>query len=567
MIALLIPLLAPAPACPSTPLDPSAARMGSVGIQPAQEPRVADLIARGRKLLDKGELEGALELFEQADAETQGSLATRMWVLRVWFATGRINDAFDQTDALGAKHKGPDLDYLYGMGSFLKAKTYITQGVPNKTTGFALQDAQTFLSRALEANPEKYYDAWLPLAEAAWLNQDPTAAEAAAEHAVERDSSPTTLYLQARILFSRYQILATDAKRKDDATAKLTQATAAFRQAIAGVKPSKEEAVRLADMYKNLGIALQWGEDIAGAETAYAASIGWNPAGFAFGDYWGSLGQESFTKALAAGAKQFVEHWGTQTASDATLLWWLGFAEYSGKNYQGAESHFASAVKKWPAYANSFFYVGMCRYHQADYFGAVEAWREHWARAKEDLVANVNASPELYLKVFEYVQGKCAELGQRMLKGKPARNLDAAFIGEVLCAADASNWKYWNDLGLFSRDGGAYLQQRDEKGDSEEATRLFERSFEAYAFAIVLAPDKAHLYNDQAVLLHYYLERDYDKAMSLYERALDLATRQLEAGGLDEETLLYTQTAKRDSQDNIKKLKRKLGDDKGGQTL
>jgi len=529
----------------------------------AQERHVDDLIARGRALLDEGKLGGALELFEQADAEAKGALSTRMWVLRVWFAQGRINDAFNQTDTLAETNKGPDLDYLYGMGSFLKAKKYISENVPNNTTGFALQDAQSYLTRALAEEPDKFYDAWLPLAEAAWLNQDPQAAETAAAEAVKRNPVPNAVYLQARILFSRYQVLAADEKTVKQAGETLTRSIAAFREAISGVQPKKEESTRLGDMYKNLGLALQWAQDGPGAEEAYAATIGWNPNAFDFGTYYGSLGAEAFTRVLVDGAAQFEQRWGNKTASDATLLWWLGYSHFANGSYAEAEVSFQSAVQKWPAYMNSYFYIGMSRYHRADYEGAAKAWREHWQRKPADLLGMVNSNPELYPKVFAFTQGKCAEQGQPPLGLKPQLNLDAAFLGEVLCAVDPSQWKSWNDLGLFSRDGGAYLQRRDKKGDASEATKLFERSYEAYGKALELSPERPHLYNDQAVLLHYYLEREYPRALELYEKSHAMAVSQLEAGGLSPDDQSAAEIAKRDSADNILKLKRKIEGDGG----
>lgn len=555
LTTLLVPaLLSAAPALPRPP-----------SIEVLQEGRhTNDLIARGRELLDAGKLDGALELFEQADAESKGALTTRMWVLRVWFAQGRINDAFNQTDALKNENsEGPDLDYLYGMGSFLKAKKYIAENVPTNTTGFALQDAQTFLTNALAADPDKYYDAWMPLAEAAWLNQDPASAAKAAAQAVKRDPGPEPLYLQGRILFSHYQVLSANEKTADQAGAALTNSITAFRSAIAAVKPKPEEAGRLGDMYKNLGLALQYAEDGPGAEEAYAETLSWNPNTFDFGTYWGSLGPEAFTRVLSDGAARFTKRWGRKTSSDATLVWWLGYAQFSAGSHEEAEAHFTSAVEKWPAYMNSYFYIGMTRYHRADYEGATEAWREHWTRNPGDLVGMVNSNPDLHRSVIVYTQAKCAEQGQPPLGMKPALNLEAAFLGEVLCAVDASNSKYWNDLGLFSRDGGAYLRARDKKGDASEAQRLFERALVAYGRAQELAPDSPHLYNDQAVVLHYYLERDYETAMELYEKSNAMAVAQLESGDLDEGKQGLVEIAKRDSADNIRKLKRKLEREEG----
>ncbi|MAG64218.1 hypothetical protein CMO84_11930 [Candidatus Woesearchaeota archaeon] len=554
LATILVPALLSAPPAPPR----------ATALELLQEGRHADdLITRGRELLDAGKLDSALELFEQADAESKGALSTRMWVLRVWFAQGRINDAFNQTDALKENNEGPDLDYLYGMGSFLKAKKYIAENVPNNTTGFALQDAQTFLTKALAEDPGKYYDAWMPLAEAAWLNQDPASAAEAAVQAVKHAPGPEPLYLQGRILFSHYQVLSANEKTAAQAGAALTSSIAAFRSAIDGIKPKPEEAGRLGDMYKNLGLALQYAEDGPGAEEAYAQTLSWNPNTFDFGTYWGSLGQEVFTRVLSEGSTRFTKRWGEKTSSDATLVWWLGYAQLNSGSHEEAEVNFTSAVKKWPAYMNSYFYIGMTRYHRADYEGAAKAWREHWTRNPGDLVGMVKSNPDLYRSVIIYTQGKCAEQGQPPLGMKPALNLDAAFLGEVLCAVDAKKTKYWNDLGLFCRDGGAYLRARDKKGDASEAQRLFERALVAYGRAQELSPDSPHLYNDQAVVLHYYLERDYETAMELYEKSNAMAVAQLESGDLDEGAQGLVEIAKRDSADNMRKLKRKMEREKG----
>ena len=57
---------------------------------------VDDLIEKGRAQLDQGDTAGALEFFNQADAETGGKLRYRMWVLRAHFEQGaQIMYAFD----------------------------------------------------------------------------------------------------------------------------------------------------------------------------------------------------------------------------------------------------------------------------------------------------------------------------------------------------------------------------------------------------------------------------------------------------------------------------------------
>lgn len=525
----------------------------------AQDELVDHIVARGRAHLDAGENDLALELFEQADAETRGALSTRMWIARTWFAQGRINDAFDLVDALAQDHEGPDLDYLYGMGSYLKARGYIAAGVPNATTGFALQDAQTFLAAATAADAEKYHDAWLPLAEAAWFNGDLEVAEAAAARAVALAGDDAgARFLAARVDFSRYTAKKVDEATREEAQAHLRRSIEGFREAARLVEPSEENAALLADVHRNLGIALQWSGASEAAVEAYAEAISWNADALPYADYWGSLGLEDFLRVLEAGAARYAERWGTETTADATLLWWLGSAYYSKGEHERCERTYRRVLEKWPAYVNSWFYVGMSRYHREDYDGAILAWHEHWKADPADLVASVQSDRELHLSVLDWLVGWCAGKGQEP-GTEPEYNVKAAFLCEVRAAVHPENWVYWNDWGLFARDGGDFLRERGREGDAPYATALFETAWKAYREAIDLAPDRPHLYNDAAVVLHYYLERDHDVARELYEKARAMATAQLERGGLSEEERALAETARRDATANLEALGERRG--------
>ena len=95
--------------------------------------------------------------------------------------------------------------------------------------------------------------------------------------------------------------------------------------------------------------------------------------------------------------------------------------------------------------------------------------------------------------------------------------------------------------------------------DREEANRLFERANVAYEEAFVLNETKPHLLNDRAVILDYYLDREHELAISLYERSLAQSTALLkDTEALSEFEQTLAETAKRDSANNVGRLKRRI---------
>ena len=535
---------------------PLLALLASAAPALAQAERVQDLVGRGRAHLDAGRNHRALELFLQADAETHGALATRVWVLRTWMAQGRLNDAFDQTDVLARTHEGADLAYLYGIGSHLKALSYLRQAVPSATTGFAFQDAQDFLGTALESDPERYYDAWHPLAESAWFNQDLDAASAAIVHVLEREAlKPAVLYLSGRIHFSQYTAAKTRNQAEEVALAHLEGAIEVLRAARSSIEDPKAQATLTADVLKELGIALQWQGSTGDAHQAYAEALGWNPNVLAFSDYWGTLGLDDFVQVLEAGARNFVEHWGTDTELDATLLWWLGSGQFTAESYVDSEATFGKVLTKWPAYVNSWFYVGMSRYYGTDYDGAIQAFHENWKVDPADLVASIQSNRELHLKVLDFLVGECAKRGQPP-GTEPEYNARASFVCEVRCGVFPENWEYWDNWGFFARHAGIFLEERANPGDAQWTVRLFEQSWESYNRAIELSPAMPHLRNDAAVILHYHLKRDLDQALEMYRAALAMAEEQLGRGGLRPDLRTRAVEARADARANIAALEK-----------
>jgi hypothetical protein len=64
--------------------------------------------------------------------------------------------------------------------------------------------------------------------------------------------------------------------------------------------------------------------------------------------------------------------------------------------------------------------------------------------------------------------------------------------------------------------------------------------------------------NDWAVILHYSLDRDHQRALDLYAQATEIAERMLKQGGLSKEEKDLVEIALRDSKNNRAQLVRTL---------
>lgn len=93
--------------------------------------------------------------------------------------------------------------------------------------------------------------------------------------------------------------------------------------------------------------------------------------------------------------------------------------------------------------------------------------------------------------------------------------------------AHPDQWGFvYNNAALAARDLGV---QRHNEGAEDTADELWERSYRWYEKAVELSPDDARIANDCGLMLVYHLERDLDRARQLFDRAIEIGTRQLEA--------------------------------------
>ena len=100
--------------------------------------------------------------------------------------------------------------------------------------------------------------------------------------------------------------------------------------------------------------------------------------------------------------------------------------------------------------------------------------------------------------------------------------------------------------------------RRGEKPDPEVLADLWTRSFDAYERSLQLSPKDPNYLNDTAVMLHYYLKRDFDRAQAMYEQSFKYAEEELARTDLSPDDRAVREIAKRDSADNQRRLKKWL---------
>lgn len=525
-----------------------------------------DLIAEGRKLLKEGKVDEALVLFEQADKASSQKPETHIWVLRAWMDQGRLNDAFNEADKIrDAGVDIPGLDYLYGYGSFLKANKLMREG-GGGAIGLAFGDAVSYLQLALDRDPETFGDAWVTLAHASWYSTELERAEKSILKAVEHDpKSALVRSVQGEIYFSLYKdLVGQTAKGETADRAHAKTALTSFSRAADLTPGSNDAAPKQFAIWRQMGNVHAWLADLPKAGECFTEALSWDPQMMDYNLMWQSLAPKGdmklFNSSLEAGLAGYKKRFGENGEGAAMLLWWLGYGEMTAKEYEKAQVAFIESVERNKGYANSWFYVGMCRYYQADYAGACEGWLAYWDIDPTSLVTTIRGNVAANVPILDYAAGKVSEAGyggQNMI----ANLTLAEKMNQVLSATQPGNPVFWNNLGLLRRDIGEMTMRSRRDTPAEDIIKIYESSYEAYSKALSFAPADPGYLNDAAVLLQYYLGRDLDKARGYYEKAQVEAQKVIDKEGwnslpqkdrANEETRI--RTALRDGADNIRKM-------------
>jgi tetratricopeptide (TPR) repeat protein len=542
MLSLLLLLTLPV-----APGAPAALTPRPAAVQDARSAEATDLVRRGRALIAEGKGEEARELLARADQADGGRWRTRMWLVRALIEKGFLNDALDMTDqAAEGGASGPGLDYCYGMAFVAKARKYIAQGVNLGTVGMHYSDAVDLLRSATAAEPDEFADAYLPLAEAAWNSQRLEEARDAAEQAVERQPSSAARFQLAEIAFSQFVVANADEALAEEAAAHWTAAFDAFQAVAAEEDREGGDAWRMANALRKSGDALVWQGKLPEAAEQYGRAMGAAPAAVDFGQLLGSLGQEQFRRALEAGSADFVQRYGEKNPADATMVWWLGYARFTDKEFDLSREAYERAYAKWPEAANSLWYVALCHYHTKRMDDAVDALARLATNDEAALTGAVQSNLQMNLRILDYLVGHCFQSG---------RLVDAGRLSAAQANASPETSRYWNNVGLFYRDAADTMGRgRGKEVDRDLQRAYYETALQGYERALALEPTNAQLLNDTAVVMHYNLDRDLPRARKLYLQSAKEAEAALENPRLPDDEREILQTALRDSRNNLERL-------------
>jgi len=541
-------------------------------------PDVSPLIAAGREKLDAGEIDAALELFEQAARADDHSLQTRMWVLRSWIELGRNNDTLDELDALVDEgHSGPEMDYLFGMAFARRAQDHLELGVTDSSIKMNFEDAVERLEVAVRADEGRFRDAFEPLAQAALYTRQLERARRAASKSVEYyPENPHAWLTYGRVSLSLFKVEQEVEPWGTRAERQWAVAEEAFRKAIAAFghpvdTASATEAADQASLAQTAldhGNTLMWKQLRDQAADAYALAATWSPDAV---DYvqirtifqapdreTGAPGPEAargkqteirtFNRACEGGAKGFVEVFGAEDPRGVALFWWLGYSRLELGNYAGAEEAFLVTLDK-DAEANSWFYLAMARYLRQKNEGAIEALARGWDANPAAILTEMKLDPENHIARLEVLTGWAHAEGHL---------LDCALLSEICAEAALTTARHWHNTGIFLREELKRIDEDAEQLEEEQLAELRQRALSAHMRALALAPDDPQVLNDTAVVMHYYMKEDLPVALGLYEHAIEMAAKRLDEEGLADTERVRIEAARDDAVKNRASLSRQL---------
>ncbi len=474
-----------------------------------QEPAADDPLARAAVLGAEGRFAEAVAVLEEAGAAESDDPELRL-ALATW------------------KQRALEADLAAGKPEL--------QGLAAVDAWYEVADLFRDATRAPGAGPA----AWVGWSEALLNANDADAALEAAQEGLTRfRDDPDLLMQQARVLGVKSRTVAGLGK-EEEAAELAAAAESVLRRAVEVAPDRAAPRLRLAE-----SLVLKWaqgGEDAAAAreeavrlwkEAAEAEPEGVNP--------------QAAADWLGGDAVAVLDVLVARDPENVDLKWYRGLAAYQADpvDWPTLAADMQAVLEFNPAFTMAHFYLGDGALKRATELAqagddaatgkAIRAAARHWAKYLESNLAAYAASAR------QAADGGAA-LAERMtwLAGKAyAQGLpnEAAKIMELVVALKPQDAYAWQNLAFFRREARAY-----------------EDSLAAYDRALQLAPDDPQIMNDLAVILHYYLKRDRERAAELYRTAAERAEAMLASGELADADVERIRTALRDAGNNLKKL-------------
>jgi hypothetical protein len=259
----------------------------------------------------------------------------------------------------------------------------------------------------------------------------------------------------------------------------------------------------------------------------------------AYIDWMCKIGQED---ALVGAYRRFVR----EKADAPILRWFQARAIYRNADRLRREGNFQGAVA---IYQKSRAIFGEYLALMPNHRDASKFWQAlcdlSMARCSADtgdleaaaeyLFASASTSP----KAIEYLDGQPAltdSFGNHFtgaafaihvaLQQAPERPLEKTLaFNEAVFTRFPDRWGFlYNNAALAARDLGVQVQNG---GDETAAMELWERSYLYYEKAVELSPTDARIVNDCGLMLIYHLNRDFDRARMMFDRAIEIGSEQL----------------------------------------
>ena len=302
---------------------------------------------------------------------------------------------------------------------------------------------------------------------------------------------------------------------------------------IAGeAKVAFQTAIRLdprrVSPHRRLGDLAAWQRQTDTALDHYAAALARDPArGAPLAWVYQNLAADkrlAYFQSIVAESKKLGTPDGPKWAQ---LFWYGGLAAFDTQKWSVARALHTQALKLEPSFTNTHFYIGLAFYNEGKHNEAtLELFKLAKVSAKqlaEALAASGNSGGSRAAAI-SFLARRAHKAGVLPV----SRDLNHALAMYSKSAFD------WNNYAFLCRE-----------------TQLYEESYAGYQKALAISPKDPGLLNDCAVILHYHLRRDLDKARAMYESAISEGKRVLATKGADPTFVAAARKAIQDASGNL----------------
>jgi tetratricopeptide (TPR) repeat protein len=450
--------------------------------------------------------------------------------------SGRFREAVTLLDEARKRRPGvPAIDAMLARTYLLQAETDRGVLLPD----VLWTDAAELAESALAADPADE-DSRLVLAQARYLLGDTAAAVAQAEEAARRHPARAGAHvLLGRIAADRMRALSGRYDRQKPAGQEAADLVGAIDTARQAALRSYRRAAELDPKRAHPHVALgeiAWLDrkpDVA--RTHFLSALALDPTVPIDHDALaGGMPWQERADFYAAARNRYEAATDAVPAKAAVLRFQEGRARCDGGDWAGARAAFTAALAADPAATNNLYYL------------FVAGWRlgEHDA-AETHAAAYAAVSGPAFADVLRTLVGdQRAELAAAVQyladrayqQGRVPQSRDLNHV--LACYKDSAD--AWNNHAFLCRETGR-----------------FDDAVSSYQHALEKEPDSPQLWNDAAVILQYHLPNPANlaKARSMYEKALQLAARQLADTRIVGAARERAQKAQQDARANLTALK------------